>query len=310
MNMNRTANPPLFGGIEAGGTKFNCVLGRSPSEILDRTSFPTTHPEETLGAAIRFFEQTQARHGAIASLGVACFGPVDLTSGSSTYGFITDTPKALWSNIDVVGILSDTLGVPVAFDTDVNGSALGEGRLGAARGLDDYIYVTIGTGVGAGIVANGRPIQGAMHPEVGHMLLPHDRQRDPFAGACPFHGDCLEGLAAGPAIEQRWGRKADTLPPEHDAWDIQADYLAALCWNLTVSYSPQRIILGGGVMKQDHLFGRIHERFRRHTNGYPCGAAAKNPSDYIVPPQLGGHAGEAGALLMAQEKSQTIIQAR
>ncbi len=296
--------PCLFGGIEAGGTKFNCVLGRSPAEILERASFPTTHPEETLGAAIRFFEQAQARHGAIASLGVACFGPVDLTLGSPTFGFITDTPKPHWSNTDVVGTLSRALGVRVAFDTDVNGSALGEGSLGAAQGLDDYVYVTIGTGVGAGIVVNGQPVKGAMHPEVGHMLLPHDWQRDPFPGACPFHGDCLEGLAAGPAIEKRWGRKADTLPEEHEAWDIQADYLAALCWNLTVCYSPQRIILGGGVMKQSHLFPRIHDRFRRHTNGYPCGEAARSPQDYIVAPQLGGHAGEAGALLMAEAIAQ------
>ncbi len=304
--------PCLFGGIEAGGTKFNCVLGRSPTEILERASFPTTRPDETLGAAIRFFEQAQAQHGPIASLGVACFGPVDLTLGSPTYGFITDTPKAHWSNTDVVGTLSRALGVPVAFDTDVNGSALGEGTLGAAQGLDDYIYVTIGTGVGAGIVTNGQPVKGAMHPEVGHMLLPHDRQRDPYPGACPFHGDCLEGLAAGPSIEKRWGQRADTLPPDHEAWDIQADYLAALCWNLTVCYSPQRIILGGGVMKQAHLFPRIHERFRGHINGYPCGGAAQQAQDYIVAPTLGGHAGEAGALLMAdtikhaERRTQTV----
>jgi|TARA_R100000093_G_scaffold66169_1_gene37246 fructokinase len=292
--------PCLYAGIEAGGTKFNCVLGRSPTEILERASFPTTRPDETLGAAIQFFEQAQARHGAIASLGVACFGPVDLSLDSPTYGFITDTPKAHWSNTDVVGTLSKALGVPVAFDTDVNGSALGEGSLGAAQGLDDYVYVTIGTGVGAGIVANGQPVKGAMHPEVGHMLLPHDREVDPFPGACPFHGDCVEGLASGPAIEKRWKQKADTLPQDHEAWDIQADYLAALCWNLTVTYSPQRIILGGGVMKQDHLFPRIHQRFQGHINGYPCGGAAKNPQDYIVAPELGGHAGEVGALLMAQ----------
>ena len=292
--------PTLLGGIEAGGTKFNCALGVAPDQILERASFATTTPADTLEAVHRFFQHAQTRHGTLSALGIACFGPVDLDPSSPTYGFITNTPKAHWSNTDILGGLTDRLGVPAAFDTDVNGSALGEGTLGAARGLDDYLYVTIGTGIGAGVVANGRPIKGAMHPEVGHLLVPRDAERDPFPGACPFHGDCIEGLAAGPALEKRWGQKAETFSPDHPAWELQAEYLATLCWNLTVTYSPQRIILGGGVMGQAHLFPRIHEHFQRIRQGYPCGRAASTAHTYIVPPGLAGRSGEAGALLMAR----------
>jgi len=292
--------PKLFGGIEAGGTKFNCVLGWAPDQVVSRARFPTTTPEETLAAVIDFFAREQDQHGPIAAFGLACFGPVDLNPTSSSYGQITRTPKPHWSDTDILGRLRQAFDVPFAFDTDVNGSALGEGTLGAAQGLSDYVYVTIGTGVGAGVVVNGQPLHGAMHPEIGHILLPHDWQQDPFGGNCPFHGDCLEGLAAGPAIEKRWGQKAMDLDEEHPAWELEAQYLAALCWNLTVSYAPQRIILGGGVMQQAHLFTKVREKFRQVMNDYPAGPEACQPDSYIVPPQLGSDAGEAGALLMAQ----------
>lgn len=298
--------PSLFGGVEAGGTKFNCVVGRSASEITARASFPTTTPKETLANALAFFTREIETQGPIAAMGVACFGPVDLNPRSARYGYITETPKPYWSNTDVLGAIAGELKVPAAFDTDVNGSALGELTLGAAQGLEDFVYVTIGTGVGAGIFANRQPIKGSMHPEIGHLLMPHDRERDPFPGACPFHGNCLEGMAAGPSLEKRWGCKAETLPPDHEAWSLQADYLAAMCWNITAAYSPQRIILGGGVMKQAHLFPKIRDRFLRVMNGYPCGAAARDPEHYIVPPKLGGHAGEAGAILMAQAVAEEI----
>lgn len=297
--------PKLYGGIEAGGTKFNCVLGRAPNQVISRARFPTTTPKETLAAVIDFFAREQDQHGPIGAFGLACFGPVDLNPDSSSYGHITRTPKPHWSNIDILGQLSQAFEVPFAFDTDVNGSALGEGQLGAAQGLSDYVYVTIGTGVGAGVVVNGQPLHGTMHPEIGHILMPHDWQQDPFAGNCPFHGDCLEGLAAGPAIEKRWGQKAIELGEEHQAWELEAQYLAVLCWNLTASYAPQRIILGGGVMQQTHLFARIREKFQHLMNGYPTGPETSQLDSYIVAPQLGGDAGEAGAIIMAQAAALT-----
>jgi len=298
--------PKLYGGIEAGGTKFNCVLGRAPNQVVSRARFPTTTPGETLASVIDFFAREQDQHGPIEAFGLACFGPVDMNTASRSYGHITRTPKPHWSDTDILGQLSQAFEVPFAFDTDVNGSALGEGTLGAARGLNDYVYVTIGTGVGAGVVVNGRPLRGAMHPEIGHTLMPHDWQRDPFAGNCSFHGDCLEGLAAGPAIEKRWGQKAADLDEKHPAWELEAGYLAMLCWNLTANYAPQRIILGGGVMQQAHLFTKIRDKFRQLMNGYPTGPEARHPDSYIVPPQLGGDAGEAGALLMAQSAARQL----
>jgi len=291
----------LYGGIEAGGTKFNCVVGAAPDQVRSRARFPTTTPQETLAAVIDFFAREQEQHGPIEAFGLACFGPVDLNPASPNYGHITRTPKPHWSDTDILGRLRQAVNAPIAFDTDVNGSALGEGKLGAARGLTDYVYVTIGTGVGAGVVINGQPLHGAMPPEIGHILMPHDWQKDPFAGHCPFHGDCLEGLAAGPALEKRWGQRAENLEEGHQAWELEAEYLAALCWNLTVSYAPQRIILGGGVMQQRHLLDKIRHKFQGFMNGYPSGPEARQAATYIVPPQLGGDAGEAGAILMAQQ---------
>lgn len=292
---------PLLAGIEAGGTKFVVIIGSGPDDLRVETRFPTTTPAETLGRTIAFLQQAQAEHGALSAIGVAAFGPLDPEPTSPTYGYITATPKPGWSNTNFVGALRQCFDLPIAFDTDVNGAALGEGRWGAAQGLDTFIYLTIGTGIGGGGMIGGRLMHGLIHPEMGHILLPHDRLRDPFPGACPFHGDCLEGLASGPALEKRWGMRPESLPSDHPAWELEADYLAQAIHTFICTLSPQRIILGGGVMKQEHLFPRIRARVLALLNGYvQSPAILEHIEDYIVPPQLGDRAGVLGALALAQ----------
>jgi len=283
-----------YGGIEAGGTKFVCAVGTSPDDLREER-FPTTTPEETIARAIAFF-RAQPR---VAAIGIASFGPIDLHSDSPTYGYITTTPKPGWRHTDLAGAIRRALDVPVKFETDVNAAALGEARWGAARGLDTFIYLTIGTGIGGGGLVSGKLMHGLVHPEMGHIRLPHDFARDPFPGVCPFHGDCLEGLASGPALEKRWGARAETLPPDHPAWDLQAHYLALALVNYTCTLSPQRIILGGGVMEQVHLFPRIRRKVLELLNGYvQSPALLENIDAYIVPPALGKRAGILGALAL------------
>ncbi len=291
----------LFGAIEAGGTKFNCVVGRSPLEALECASFPTTTPEETLSRSLAFFRGASEKYGEMAALGIGSFGPVELNPKSALYGSILTTPKSGWSNCKVRDYFYESLNIPVAFETDVNAAAYGEFYYGAAKGVDSFVYVTIGTGVGAGVISKGKIYQGAAHPEAGHMLMPRDVNRDPFEGCCPFHGDCLEGLAAGPAIEARWGVKASELEPGHEAWPLEAYYLAVMCVNLVNVYGPQKIILGGGVMKQSHLFPLIRAEFKRLMNGYSSLEALSNLNEFIVPPALDGRSGEVGSLILAQE---------
>ncbi len=293
----------IYGGIEAGGTKFVCAVGTGPEELRAETRFPTTTPEETLDRALRFFEEQQAALGVkLAALGVASFGPVDPDPASPTFGRITTTPKPGWKQTDVVGPLRRALGVPVGFDTDVNGAALGEYRWGAARGLHTFLYLTIGTGIGGGVMAEGRLLHGLLHPEVGHVRLPHDWEADPYAGGCPFHGDCFEGLAAGPALEERWGRPGAELPPEHEAWPLEARYIALALTGYILTLAPQRLILGGGVMQQQHLFPRIRTEVQQLLNGYLAAPELTEGIDaYIVPPALGGRAGVLGALALAEQ---------
>lgn len=288
---------PLVAGIEAGGTKFNCLIGRGPGEIVAEIQFPTTNPEETIAHALDFFATNRAKFGAPAALGIASFGPVALDSASSAYGHITSTPKPGWRDIDILGPFAAALGCPIAFDTDVNGAVLAERRWGAAKDLDSFVYVTIGTGIGGGAMTGGRLVHGAMHPEIGHMLPPRGRVADDFAGICPFHGDCLEGLASGPAIEARWGQPGSALPPDHPAWELEAHYLALMCMNLSLALSPKRILLGGGVMRREHLFPLVRARFDALMAGYlaPSGAL----EDFIGPPGLGARAGALGALALA-----------
>jgi fructokinase len=294
--MASTIPSKLYAGIEAGGTKFNCVIGTDPRTILRRTKIATTTPEETLAAVKDWFVQQSLELGAVSALGIACFGPLDLKPSSSKYGYITATPKAHWSNTEIAGYFQRHFGIPVGFDTDVNGSALGEHLHGAAKDIDDFVYVTIGTGVGAGVFINGRPLTGMVHPELGHIRLPK-KAADSFDGNCAFHGDCLEGLVSGPAIEARWNCIAALLPQEHPAWDLEAHYLALMCVNIAMSYSPQRIILGGGVMDQSHLFGVIRAKFAQLMSGYMLPDIELE--EFIVAPGLPGFSGEVGALALA-----------
>jgi fructokinase len=288
----------LYGGLEAGGTKFVCAVGSGPDDIQDEVQFPTTTPEETIGCAIDFF---RAHEGRLTAIGIASFGPVDPDPASPTCGFITTTPKPGWSDTDLAGAVRRALSVPVGFDTDVNGAALGEHRWGAAQGLDTFLYLTIGTGIGGGGMVGGKLMHGLIHPEMGHIRLPHDLDADPFPGVCPFHGDCLEGLASGPSIESRWGQSPETLPSDHPAWKLEAHYLALALVNYICTLSPQRIILGGGVMKEGHLFPRIRAEVQDLLNGYVQAPEILDGIDhYIVPPALGGRAGVLGAIALAE----------
>lgn len=292
----------LYGGVEAGGTKFVCTIASGPEHILAREQFPTTTPKETIARTIQFFQQQPHR---IAALGVAAFGPVDPHPGSPTFGYITSTPKPGWANADVVGPLKNALQIPIGFDTDVNGAALGEYRWGAAQGLETFVYLTIGTGLGGGAYVNGKLLHGLMHPEMGHMLVRHDWERDPFPGFCPFHGDCLEGMAAGPAIEQRWGVPGVKLPQDHPAWDLEAHYLALGLEAIIVVLCPQKVILGGGVMQQKHLLPMVREKTLAYLNGYlQIPTLLEQIDSYIVPPGLGNNAGVLGAIALAELAAQ------
>ncbi len=291
----------LFGGIEGGGTKFVCAVGSGPDDIRAETRFPTTTPEETLGRAVSFFQQQQSEIGSISALGVACFGPLDPDPASSSYGYILPTPKPGWANADVVGFLKTALKLPVGFDTDVNGAALAEARWGAARNSDPVLYLTIGTGIGGGVLVNGKLLHGMLHPEMGHIRIPHDLKADPFAGACPFHADCFEGLAAGPAMEKRWGQKAETLTADHPAWDLEAQYIALALTNFIVTLSPQKIVIGGGVAQQEHMLPLIHKKVQAILNGYVQSALVnQHITDFIVLPGLGARAGVLGAIALAE----------
>ncbi len=292
----------LWGGIEAGGTKFVCMIGRGPRDIRAEERFPTTTPEETLLHAATFFRRHSSPKAPLVGLGVACFGPVDLDPRSPTYGYITSTPKPGWGKTDVARRLAQELGVPVAFDTDVNCAAYGEYKWGAARGLDSVVYITVGTGIGGGVVIGGKPVHGLVHPEIGHMLIPHDRQLDPYPGWCPYHGDCLEGLAAGPSLKGRWGRPGNELPPDHPAWELEAHYLGLACVNLVLCHSPHRIVMGGGVMDQPALLPLLRKEVQQLLNGYVQSPKILDEIDrYVVAPALGNRAGVLGAIALAQD---------
>ena len=291
----------IYGGIEGGGTKFICAIGNEKGEILNQTRFPTGSPTETLDHSVAYFQQQILTYGSIEALGVACFGPLDPHPTSPTYGYILPTPKPGWSNTDVVGKLQSALEVPVAFDTDVNGAALGEWTWGAAKGLDNFLYFTIGTGIGGGGMVEGHLVHGLLHPEMGHIPLPHDRASDPFDGNCPFHGDCFEGLASGSAINQRWGQSAETLPADHPAWDLEAEYIAMALQGFICTLSPQKIILGGGVFQQPGLLPLVREKTLARLNDYVQSTAITQQIDtYLVKPGLGSNAGICGAIALAK----------
>ncbi len=296
----------LFAGIEAGGTKWVCMIAAHPKDIRASTRFPTTQPEETIGAAIAFIKR-QIQPGELKGLGIGSFGPLDLAPESPTYGFLTTTPKPGWANSDLISPFRVAFDLPTGFDTDVNAAALGEARWGAAQGLIDFVYMTIGTGIGGAGMVNGGLIHGLVHPEMGHVRIPHDKERDPFPGICPYHGDCLEGLATGLAIEARWGKKGEELPPEHPAWQLEAHYLALGVANLIFTLSPQRIILGGGVMEQEQLFPLIRKSVLDILSNYiSAKEILENIEQYIVPPGLGSQAGVLGAIALGQRAAEQI----
>lgn len=292
----------LLGGVEAGGTKFVCAVGTGPDDLRAVTRIPTTTPEETLPQVVDFFRQQVAKEGALDAIGIGSFGPVDVREKSPTFGWFLDTPKPGWQQVEFAGVIKRALGVPVGFDTDVNAAALGEHKWGNAQGLETFIYLTVGTGIGGGGVVGGKPIHGLLHPEMGHILIPHDLSVDPFPGSCPFHKDCLEGLASGFAMEKRWGQKAASLPEDHPAWALEASYLSTGLVNFILMLSPERIVLGGGVMAQKQLFTRVREGVREKLNGYlSISQITDDIESYIVPPQLGGRAGILGAFVLAQK---------
>ncbi|BDS08405.1 fructokinase [Oceaniferula spumae] len=286
----------LLGGVEAGGTKMVCAVAHEPNTVLDEVRFATTGPDETLARVTDYFQQAVEKFGPLDAIGYGTFGPACITMGDAKYGHILNTPKAGWQGCDVLAGLSASFpNAKLSFDTDVNAAAIGEGAFGAARDHKNFIYITVGTGIGGGVIINGKPLHSEPHAEIGHMLVPMvDGELEEFAGSCKFHGCCLEGLASGTAIGQRWGGSSRDLSEDHVAWDIEARYLAVMVQNLIACYAPGKIILGGGVMEQCGLLGKIKTELAARIGDY-----WQLADDLLVLPQLGNQAGITGALLMA-----------
>ncbi len=287
-----------LGALEAGGTKMVCAIGDEQGNIMERVTFPTETPAETMPSIIEFFKKNE-----VEAVGVGCFGPIDLNRESKTYGYITSTPKLAWQYFDICGTLSQALEVPIGFDTDVNGSCLGEITYGAARGCNSAVYITFGTGVGMGICNEGKLIHGMMHPEAGHMMIAKHKD-DTFEGVCPFHKGCVEGLCAGNSIGARYGMKAFDIPKDDIAWEYTAYYMAQTVVNLILTVSPQKIILGGGVMKQEHLYPMIRKNVKEVLNGYVQAKELENLEEYIVVPGCGDDQGILGALMLGYQEWQ------
>lgn len=294
----------LFGGIEAGGTKFVCMIAAGPGRIEAETRFLTASPVETF-QRIRDFFTPFVVNGKLTAIGVGSFGPLDLNPSSPEYGFITRTPKAGWSNTDLLGGIQGIIDLPVCLDTDVNAAAYGEYYwMSENKEFDPLLYITVGTGIGVGSVINGHPIHGLVHPEGGHILIPHDKIEDPFTGICPYHLDCWEGLASGPAMAKRWGKPADTLEDDHPGWDLEAKYLAIAIVNQILLYSPMRIVLGGGVSQHPGLIEKVRKQIQILLNGYVQSDMISNRIDeFIVSPGLGSNSGVLGAIALAMEFS-------
>jgi fructokinase len=301
MVMNKQINKVLVGGIEAGGTKYKCAVGYSNGEVIADKTFPTTTPTETLAQAKAFFQESIELYGELNALGIAHFGPVDINASSTNYGKVLITTKANWSNTNVGDYFARALNVPIAFQSDVNGAAIGEYNLGNAQGINNFIYVTVGTGIGGGIFVNGELLNRKNHAEIGHVMIPQDTDQDDFTGCCPFHGNCIEGLASGTAIKQRWGVTGQQLEIDHPAWQLQAHYLALLCVNLTYCLAPEKIIFGGGVMQQNQLIPMIRTKFTVMMQGYTTASNSSFNKDYILPAGLGENAAIKGALILAKQ---------
>lgn len=280
----------LIGGIEGGGTKFVCAVGDETGKIFEKISFPTREPEETLNQAQAFFDEHP-----IEALGMGSFGPIDLRVDSDSYGTILNTPKTKWRDYPLLNRLKEDYSLPIFLDTDVNAACLGEYYFGSGEAVNSCLYITVGTGIGAGFVQHGHIYQGVNHSEMGHVFV-KQHPEDSFTGHCPYHGNCLEGLAAGPAIEERCGQQGVLLPKNHKVWELEAYYLAQALINYTMILSPERIILGGGVMKQEHLLTLIREQFFEMLNGY---LNLPTPQEFIVRPTLDDEQGVKGAIKLA-----------
>ena len=291
----------LYAGIEGGGTKFVCSVARSPADVIESATFATTGAQATLAECVEFFRAAHSKHGPIRAFGFSCFGPLELRPDAVAYGCMMSTPKAGWSGVNLLAPLRAAFSAPIAFDTDVSGAALAEWQLGAGRGLSSLAYVTVGTGIGGAVAPGSAAASRLMHAEMGHIpVRRHARDRD-FAGTCPFHGDCLEGLASGPAIVARWGTTLDALPPGHEAREIIAEYLAQLATSIALMLSVERVVFGGGVMADGQVMPLVCEATARYLNGYL--EPLRDPSrlqGYICAPALGARAGVTGALLLAQ----------
>lgn len=289
----------LYGGIEGGGTKFNCAVGNSPANIIDEARFATTTPAETIGRVVEFFEPYLSQ---LSGIGLGSFGPFDADPSSPTYGYITTTPKPHWGNTNILGMLRDKINLPFAVDMDVAAAGLGEAKWGASKNDSHSLYLTIGTGIGGGYIVNGKPLRGLVSLEMGHIRLTHDLKLDPFQGACPYHGDCFEGLAAGPAVEARFGQRGETLPDDHPFWDLESGYIAQALMNFILTLAPQRIIIGGGVMQKDFMFPTVRRKVQELLNGYiNHEMILKDMDNYIVPPELGNRSGVLGAIAMIMD---------
>ena len=285
-----------YGALETGGTKMVLAVLDEQGNFLERAKLPTKTPQETMAEMIAFF-----REHPVSALGIGSFGPLDLNPSSPTFGSITATPKLSWRNFPIVPEFTKALQIPVAMDTDVNAAALAESVLGAAKGLESCLYVTVGTGIGGGLIVNGKPVHGLLHPEIGHIRV-SPLPGDPLPkGSCPYHGCCLEGMAAGPAMKEKWGLSARELPESHPAWELESDYLSQLCAIAILSFSPEKIILGGGVMQQKFLFPRIRQKTLKALGGYIVHPAVEEGlANYIVEPGLGTNSGILGAWLLAK----------
>ena len=285
-----------YGSLEAGGTKMVCAIGDEQGNILERISIPTLAPENTMPAIIEFFKSKN-----ISALGIGCFGPVDLDKKSPTYGHITTTPKLAWKNYDIVGVCEKELGVPVGFDTDVNGSALGEATWGCTKDLDNSIYITVGTGIGVGVIIDRKPYHGMLHPEGGHIFLARHPQDPMERGVCPYHELCLEGLASGPSIQARWGKPGVELADRKEVWELEAYYLAQAICSYIMILSPERIIVGGGVAHQEQMMPLIRKEVLRQMGGYIAAKGMQDLDNYIVLPSLNDNQGILGALKLAMD---------
>jgi fructokinase len=276
------------------------MVGSGPENILAEKRIPTTNPEDTLLDVIEFFKPFKDKHELIA-VGIASFGPIDLNLDSQSYGHITTTPKKGWNNVDLYGQIKHGLNVPIAFETDVNAAAYGEQYWKKeGKNLDPFLYITIGTGIGVGVIINGVPLHGLMHAEAGHSSIPHDKKLDPFQGVCPYHGDCLEGLASGYSMLKRWGKAPETLADNHPGWELESEYLGMALVNLIYAYSPRQIIIGGGVSQHEGLIQSVRSKVVKFNKGYIQSERMTNEiEDYIQLPSLGTRSGALGAIALA-----------